>query len=104
MLGSLAEADDAVQEAWIRLSRTDISDVDNLRAWLTTIVGLVRLNMLRSRRTRREAPLDTPPETGPAAPALPRISRSLAPARHDRSRGYTGLAHPRIHQPDVQRQ
>src|SRR3989454_629164 len=59
MLGSLTEADDAVQEAWIRLSRTDTSDVDNLRAWLTTVVGRVCLNMLRSRRTRREAPLDT---------------------------------------------
>jgi RNA polymerase sigma-70 factor (ECF subfamily) len=59
MLGSLTEADDAVQEAWIRLSRTDTSDVDNLRAWLTTVVGRVCLNMLRSRRTRREASLDT---------------------------------------------
>jgi RNA polymerase sigma-70 factor (ECF subfamily) len=59
MLGSLTEADDAVQEAWIRLSRTDTSDVDNLRAGLTTVVGRVCLNMLRSRRTRREAPLDT---------------------------------------------
>jgi RNA polymerase sigma-70 factor (ECF subfamily) len=54
MLGSLTEADDAVQEAWIRLARTDTSDVDNLRAWLTTVVGRVCLNMLRSRRTRRE--------------------------------------------------
>ncbi|HEV8697494.1 MAG TPA: RNA polymerase sigma factor SigJ [Candidatus Limnocylindrales bacterium] len=59
MLGSLTEADDAVQEAWIRLSRTDTSDVDNLRAWLTTVVGRVALNMLRARRTRRESPLDT---------------------------------------------
>jgi RNA polymerase sigma factor (sigma-70 family) len=59
MLGSLTEADDAVQEAWIRLSRADTSDVENLRAWLTTVVGRVSLNMLRSRRTRREAPLDT---------------------------------------------
>jgi len=59
MLGSLSEADDAVQEAWIRLSRTDTSDVENLRAWLTTVVGRVCLNMLRSRRTRREAPLET---------------------------------------------
>ena len=59
MLGSLIEADDAVQEAWIRLSRTDTSDVDNLRAWLTTVVGRVSLNMLRSRKTRREAPLET---------------------------------------------
>src|SRR5215212_8188279 len=59
MLGSLAEAEDAVQEAWIRLSRTDTSDVENLRAWLTTVVGRVCLNMLRSRKTRRESPLDT---------------------------------------------
>jgi RNA polymerase sigma factor (sigma-70 family) len=59
MLGSQTEADDAVQEAWIRLSRTDTSDVDNLRAWLTTVVARVALNMLRSRQTRREAPLET---------------------------------------------
>jgi RNA polymerase sigma-70 factor (ECF subfamily) len=58
MLGSLAEADDAVQEAWIRLSRTDTSEVENLRAWLTTVVGRVSLNMLRSRKTRREASLE----------------------------------------------
>src|SRR5689334_16590562 len=58
MLGSLAEADDAVQEAWIRLSRTDPSGVDNLRAWLTTVVARICLNQLRSRRTRREAPLE----------------------------------------------
>jgi RNA polymerase sigma-70 factor (ECF subfamily) len=59
MLGSVTEADDAVQEAWIRLSRTYTSDVDNLRAWLTTIVARACLNMLRSRRTRREASLET---------------------------------------------
>jgi RNA polymerase sigma factor (sigma-70 family) len=59
MLGSLTEADDALQEAWIRLSQTDTSDVDNLGGWLTTVVGRVCLNMLRSRRARREAPLDT---------------------------------------------
>jgi RNA polymerase sigma factor (sigma-70 family) len=59
MLGSLTEADDAVQEAWIRLSRTDTSDVENLNGWLTTVVGRVCLNMLRSRRTRRETPLET---------------------------------------------
>jgi RNA polymerase sigma-70 factor (ECF subfamily) len=58
MLGSLPEAEDAVQEAWIRLSRTDTSDVENLRAWLTTVVGRVCLNMLRSRRTRRESSLE----------------------------------------------
>ena len=54
MLGSLAEADDAVQEAWLRLSRSDASGVDNLGAWLTTIVARVCLNVLRSRNTRRE--------------------------------------------------
>jgi RNA polymerase sigma-70 factor (ECF subfamily) len=59
MLGSMTEADDAVQEAWIRLSRTDTTDVENLRAWLTTVVGRVCLNMLRSRNSRREASLDT---------------------------------------------
>ena len=59
MLGSLTEADDAVQEAWIRLNRSDTSDVDNLRAWLTTVVGRVCLNMLRSRRSRGEASLET---------------------------------------------
>jgi RNA polymerase sigma factor (sigma-70 family) len=58
MLGSLSEADDAVQEAWLRLSRSDTSDVENLGAWLTTVVGRVSLNMLRSRRSRREEPLD----------------------------------------------
>jgi RNA polymerase sigma-70 factor (ECF subfamily) len=54
MLGTLDEADDAVQEAWIRLSRSDDSAVDNLGAWLTTVVSRVCLDMLRSRRSRRE--------------------------------------------------
>jgi RNA polymerase sigma factor (sigma-70 family) len=58
MLGSLSEADDAVQEAWLRLSRSDADEIENLGAWLTTVVGRVSLNMLRSRRTRREEPLD----------------------------------------------
>jgi RNA polymerase sigma factor (sigma-70 family) len=58
MLGSLAEADDAVQEAWLRVARADASDVDNLSAWLTTIVARVCLNALRSRNARREDPLD----------------------------------------------
>ncbi|KOV66447.1 RNA polymerase sigma 70 [Streptomyces sp. MMG1121] len=59
MLGSAAEAEDAVQEAWFRLSRSDTSGVDNLGGWLTTVVGRVCLDMLRSRRTRGEEPLDT---------------------------------------------
>jgi RNA polymerase sigma factor (sigma-70 family) len=58
MLGSLTEADDAVQEAWLRLSRSDAGAIDNLTAWLTTVVGRVSLNMLRSRATRREEPLE----------------------------------------------
>ena len=58
MLGSVNEAEDAVQEAWIRLSRTDVSDVDNLRGWLTTVVARVCLDMLRTRAARREDPLD----------------------------------------------
>ncbi|MDP4503072.1 sigma-70 family RNA polymerase sigma factor [Nonomuraea turcica] len=58
MLGSLSEADDAVQETWLRLSRTDTSDVENMGGWLTTVVGRVCLNMLRSRRTRGEEPLE----------------------------------------------
>jgi RNA polymerase sigma factor (sigma-70 family) len=57
MLGSLSEADDAVQEAWLRLSRTDASEVRNLGGWLTTVVARVSLNMLRSRDSRREEPL-----------------------------------------------
>src|SRR4249920_2802886 len=63
MLGSFAEADDAVQEAWLRLSRAGTSGVDNLGGWLTTIVARVALNMLRSRTLRREEPID-PPATG----------------------------------------
>jgi RNA polymerase sigma factor (sigma-70 family) len=58
MLGSFPEADDAVQEAWIRLSRSDAGEIDNLRAWLTTVVARVSLNMLRSRGTRRESSLE----------------------------------------------
>ena len=59
MLGSLAEAEDAVQEAWLRLSRTDVSDVGNLGGWLTTVVSRVCLDLLRSRKSRREDSLDT---------------------------------------------
>src|SRR3982750_1674108 len=58
MLGSLSEADDAVQEAWLRLSRSDTSGVTNLGGWLTTVVARVCLDMLRSRMSRRELPLD----------------------------------------------
>ena len=58
MLGSLSEAEDAVQEAWLRLSRADTSGVENLKGWLTTVVARVCLDMLRSRKSRREDQLD----------------------------------------------
>jgi RNA polymerase sigma factor (sigma-70 family) len=57
MLGSLSEADDAVQEAWFRLNRSDVRGVENLAGWLTTVVGRVCLDMLRARESRREEPL-----------------------------------------------
>jgi RNA polymerase sigma-70 factor, ECF subfamily len=57
MLGSVSEGDDAVQEAWLRLSRSDTSGVENLDGWLTTVVARVCLDMLRSRKARREEPL-----------------------------------------------
>ncbi len=58
MLGSVAEADDAVQESWLRLSRSDAEEIGNLRGWLTTVVSRIALNMLRLRTVRREEPLD----------------------------------------------
>jgi RNA polymerase sigma factor (sigma-70 family) len=58
MLGSTSEADDALQEAWIRLCRSNAAEIDNLQAWLLTVVGRVALNMLRSRKSRREQLLD----------------------------------------------
>jgi RNA polymerase sigma factor (sigma-70 family) len=79
MLGSLSDADDAVQDAWLRFSRADTSDVENLKAWLTTVVSRVSLNMLRTRQTRREdgyAPhmpdpiIDSPNGTDPEHQAL----------------------------------
>jgi len=86
MLGSVAEADDAVQEAWLRLSRTDASDVRNMRAWLTTVVSRVCLDMLRARTARREDPLDmhvpdpvvTPVQDDPEEHALLADSVGLA--------------------------
>jgi RNA polymerase sigma-70 factor (ECF subfamily) len=62
MLGSLSEADDAVQDAWIRLSRSDAHEIDDLAAWLTTVVARICLNMLRSRKARREEPIERLPD------------------------------------------
>jgi RNA polymerase sigma factor (sigma-70 family) len=70
VLGSTSEADDAIQEAWIRLSRSKAGEIDNLEAWLVTVVGRVALNMLRSRKTRREEPLDHLPD-----PIVDRLDR-----------------------------
>jgi RNA polymerase sigma-70 factor (ECF subfamily) len=70
MLGSLSEADDAIQETWLRLGRSDASSIDNLGGWLTTVVGRVCLDMLRSRTSRREESLDTEVVEPPAKNAL----------------------------------
>lgn len=80
MLGSAIEAEDAVQESWIRLARTDVSDVENLRAWLTTVVARVCLDMLRTRTSRREDPLDThvPDPVITRAPADPESDAMVA--------------------------
>ncbi|WP_433245292.1 sigma-70 family RNA polymerase sigma factor [Streptosporangium sp. CA-135522] len=81
MLGSASEADDAVQDTWLRLSRTDADGVENLGAWLTTVVGRVCLNVLRSRERRREDPVEahTPdPIAGPASGADPEHEAVLA--------------------------
>ena len=93
MLDSASEADDAVQEAWLKLSRSDAHRVENLGGWLTTVVARVCLDMLRARRARREGPLaeaaDTPSEgnleddlalADATGPALLVILQTLAPA------------------------
>jgi RNA polymerase sigma factor (sigma-70 family) len=72
MLGSLSEADDAVQEAWFRLSRSETSGIENLGGWLTTVVGRVRLDMLRSRTSRRVVPLGEPLGTRVPEPLVSR--------------------------------
>ena len=83
MLGSLSEADDAVQEAWLRLSRSDADEIENLDGWLTTVVSRICLNGLRSRGTRREQPLTThlpdPVVTTPTPPTPSR--RRSSPTR-----------------------
>ena len=76
MLGSLSEAEDAVQEAWLRLNRSDSSSIENLGGWLTRVVARVSLDMLRSRKARREESLDGP---GPE-PLVSRMARMEAQA------------------------
>src|ERR671918_2032293 len=77
MLGSLSEVDDAVQEAWLRLSRVNATGIDNLGGWLTTVVARVCLDMLRSRQSRREEPF-TPDAPEPAATVTSRSSPVLS--------------------------
>lgn len=81
MLGSVSDADDAVQEAWIRLDRTDMGDVKNLGGWLTTVVARISLNMLRTRQTRQEESLEVhmpEPIVGPATGADPEHEALIA--------------------------
>jgi RNA polymerase sigma-70 factor, ECF subfamily len=86
MLGSLGEVDDAVQEAWLRLSRADTTGIDNLGGWLTTVVARVCLDMLRSRQSRREEPFtpdaaEPPPARAGTAPSRKRSSRIRSGSR-----------------------
>jgi RNA polymerase sigma factor (sigma-70 family) len=81
MLGSLSEADDAVQECWLRLSRSDTDIIENLRGWLTTVVARICLDTLRSRNSRREEPLETAapqPAVKPGSAADPETEAVLA--------------------------
>ncbi|MPY88611.1 MAG: sigma-70 family RNA polymerase sigma factor [Luteitalea sp.] len=91
MLGSASDAEDAVQESWIRLGRTDVSAVENLRAWLTTVVGRVCLDILRTRTTRREAPFDEHVEHAVHVPD-PVITRADDPESNAMLADSVGLA------------
>ncbi|MEV7128478.1 RNA polymerase sigma factor SigJ [Streptomyces sp. NPDC093260] len=83
MLGSLAEAEDAVQEAWLRLTRADAAAVENLGGWLTTVTGRVCLDLLRSRRARREQPMDQTFVPDPLVRPLDRIDPEEEALRGD---------------------
>jgi RNA polymerase sigma-70 factor (ECF subfamily) len=91
MLGSATEAEDAVQESWIRLGRSDVSDVENLRAWLTTVVARVCLDMLRTRTSRREDSLDDDPKNATRVPDLV-INRAPDPESDAMRADSVGLA------------
>ena len=101
ILGSNWEADDAVQEAWLRLTRSDTKSTENLGGWLTTVVARVCLDMLRSRKSRKEESLeeqllDAPENPHPSAfgrrplPLSGRGARALLPLAGERSRGAAG--------------
>ncbi|GGX30121.1 RNA polymerase sigma factor [Streptomyces lomondensis] len=91
MLGSLAEAEDAVQEAWLKLSRTDADDIENLGGWLTTVTGRVCLDLLRSRAARREEPMDDTVGTFVPDPVLRPLAH-LDPAEEVLQADSVGLA------------
>jgi RNA polymerase sigma factor (sigma-70 family) len=78
MLGSLTETDDAVQEAWLRMERTEVGDVRNMRGWLTTVVARICLDMLRARSARREEPLDEAPAVAAPDAVDPEAEAELA--------------------------
>jgi RNA polymerase sigma factor (sigma-70 family) len=92
MLGSISEADDALQETWLRLSRSDTSEVENLGGWLTTVVGRVCLDMLRSRRSRRERPLGESPDVHVPEPIVSRQEGEIDPEREALLADSVGLA------------
>jgi DNA-directed RNA polymerase specialized sigma24 family protein len=87
MLGSVSEADDALQESWLRVNRSDASEIENLGGWLTTIVSRVCLDILRSRKARREEPMGrTSPSRSSAArtrstPSMRRCSQTRSASR-----------------------
>lgn len=87
MLGSAAEAEDAVQDAWLRLDRVDATEVDNLQGWLTTVVSRICLNLLRARRSRREESLD-----GYTADHLGAVDTEQMPAQESELAESVGLA------------
>jgi RNA polymerase sigma factor (sigma-70 family) len=90
MLGSLTEADDAVQEAWLKLSRADATSVENLGGWLTTVVARVCLDMLRSRKSRREESFEEQVVAAPSGPAV--RSQGLDPEQETLLAESVGLA------------
>jgi len=90
MLGSLGEAEDAVQESWLRLSRSDAAQIENLSGWLTTVVSRVCLDQLRSRKSRAEESLDAHPQLSPTPP----ISSATQDAADSVSRGGGSATRP----------
>ncbi|MFJ2767903.1 sigma-70 family RNA polymerase sigma factor [Streptomyces sp. NPDC087300] len=92
MLGSLAESEDAVQEAWLRLSRSDSGEVANLGGWLTTVVGRICLDLLRSRQSRREDSLDVSMDTHVPDPVVGRMGAVADPEQEVLLADSVGLA------------